>query len=567
MRGRSEANNDVELLDVELLNADSAPASDDVVHASIAGSVLAIIGVVASLGLVFFLVNGSNEPPETASPTTTSPPDTTSSTAILSDRERREEALTNLGVILGDGPALDWQPVDAHNDIAFFSHWNGTFVGDNGTTEFRVGLSDGQATSSERPSPLLDFPDHRLQTFSGERLLVPNRPIPDHVVVLPTDGGEPLRVELPDFDEFPQGDLIKTEAWVSGTIVAERFVAIVSTNTEADPVALAERTGRDLTKVRYLEVGNDRIRIHTDSGMLDSIVYADAGFTEAEVAQLQQTNEYSERLLSIDIVTGDAAAADLPGLKWISGPPQNEGGQLTMTWSDDRGVTSSSSTVDGITWATSEVDAFDWWHEKSGTQIFDLSNEGNLRRSLDDGETWTSARTPRSDAQPIVANDVIVFGRSWNPPFGGGEVVVESASEVLELVIVDGDTQFEIRPLIGNSTPVLSGYLWDIAPPAPWGQPTSEHVFTDPETGEELLRVTAIDLAIAMASASPTNEIALGHWPADQDAPEWLLAPPSDLFGSGALTVDFIAGDDQLLAIVTTVDGFDLYIADVTIPE
>ncbi len=559
MKGRGgDTDDEVQLLDVELLDTDGAHTRDDIVRAP--GGVLTMLGVAVSLGLVFFLASSSDEPPEQASPSTTAPVDTTTST--LSDSERREAALTNLGVVLGDGPALDWQRVDADVDTMQFASWADGFIGDNGTTEFRVWLNDGRAVFDERPSPLLSFPNHRLQTFGGERLLVPKDPIPDHVLVLPADDTEPVRVDLPPFEDLPQGELIESAAWVYGSIVGDRFVAAISTDTQVDVAAVALRTGRELSDAMFVEVAFDRIRVFGHSSTLDPILYEDVDFTETEIAQLQETQNHVERVYTIDIATGSAEPVDLPDLQWIDMSPVQADGTLTVTYADGNHGLQTASTTDGVTWSREAMPNMGWFID-SGTQLFDVGGDPSIRRSLDDGETWTSARMPRSDAQPILANNVLAFGRSWNSSFSGEEVLVESSSEDYALFIV-GDARFEVRPLANDTDPVLTGHLWEQFSGAVWNETANEHVFNDPTTGEELLGVSASALAIALAKASPLNEVMLGHWPADEEAPEWLLVAPSEIFGEGTLTVDFVAGDGQLLAIATTAEGYQLYLADVT---
>ena len=559
-RGGSAASDEADLFDVELLDAESSATQHDVVHTSGIHGMFTVLGLMVAAGLLFFLATGSNDQPEEASPSTTIADETTTTT--LSAVERRAAALTNLGVILGEGPDLDWHQVEADLDTAHFVRRADGFVGDNGTTEFRIMLDDGQASIVERPSPLLAFPNYRLQAFGGDRLLVPEQSLPDHIIVLPVGEGDPIRVELPPFGDLPEGELIETTAWVYGSILGDRFVAVVSAHTTVDTAAVAQRTGRDLTGSVYLEVASDRIRLHSRPGMLDPILYDEVDFTEAEIAQLQQTDTYVEQVFTIDLATGRAEQPDLPDFEWLNGPPVDVNGSFTMTWSNSDGVMWSSSTIDGLTWSTQQARNSGWFLS-SGTQLFDFGGDPDIRRSLDDGKTWDDARMPRRNTEPVVANDVIALGRSWSSGFAGEEVVVEASSEDYELVLV-GDSRFELRHRSGDAEPVLSGHLWDQASSATWDAVTNHHVFSDPRTGAELMRVAQVDMAIASAKASPTTEIALGHWPVDQDKPEWLLAPPEAVFGSGALTVDFVAGDGRLVAIVTTNNGYELHIADVT---
>lgn len=548
-----EIGGEIELLDVE---SPSSSEVGEVVANPKSSRALTLLGAIAAIAAIFFLSSGENTPAEETSPSTTTAPDTTTSTA--SAIAAREAAVTNLGVLLGDGPQLQWHRVDSVFDTAWFQWVDGAFVGDNGSVEFTVQLSDGDASLTERPSPRVDFPGYQLQGFGGNRLLVPSVPVPDHLLVLDV-GDEPLRVELPKLDDNPEADLIQTTVWLQGLIVGDRFVAIVSRSTEVDVPALAVRVGRELDGAMYVEASTDRVRLHTQTGTLDPIMFADVDFSEAEIEQLQQANSHGAEVFSIDIASGVAETVDLPGLEWLTGPPNMIDDEWQLRWTDGSRGSWMSSTSDGLSWST-ETASNAGWLMTSGSQLFDMGQETNIRRSLDGGATWEQTRLPSQNTQRVVAGEVIVLGRQWSSSFSGEEVAVETASENYELVLIGGNPDFEIRTLSGDV--VLDGHLWDPFQGGRRDDESGDHVFSDPETGTELLRASAMSIAIATATASPTKEIALARWAIDEEAPEWRLAAPSEFFGVGALTVEFTPGDDNLLAVVTTAGGYELYIAD-----
>lgn len=545
--------------EIELLDVGSSGSSEvvEVVSNPSSSRVLTLLGVIAALAAIFFLSSGDNAAPEETSPSsTTAPPDTI--TSMESQLTNREAALTSLGIVIGDGPDLQWHPVDGVLDTPWFQWVDDAFVGDNGSVEFTIQLVDGEATLTEQASPRVGFADYRLHGFGGNRLLVPSVQVPDHVLVLDV-GDEPLRIELPELDGINEGELIETNVWMHGSIVGDQFVAIASHLTQVDIPALAERVGRDLDDAMYAEGSTDRIRLHTRTGTLDPILFADLDLSGVEIEQLQQANSNGVEVFSINIATGAAEIVDLPELEWVSAPAKMIDGEWQLRWSDGSGGSWTSSTADGVTWSTAATPNVGWM-VTSGSQLFDMGQETYIRRSLDGGATWEQTRVPSRNTQRVVAGEVIVLGPAWNSSFWDEEVAVETASEDYELVLTDGDPSFELRTLDGEI--VLSGDLWELSGRARWDEATSDHVFLDPETDTELLRVPAMSIAIATAKGSPTEEIAMARWAIDDDAPEWRLAAPGEVFGPGALTVEFIPGAHYLLALVTTADGYELYIAD-----
>ncbi len=65
----------------------------------------------------------------------------------------------------------------------------------------------------------------------------------------------------------------------------------------------------------------------------------------------------------------------------------------------------------------------------------------------------------------------------------------------------------------------------------------------------------------AFGPVEPSPTVAAALW-AGGDPPEWAVDTLADLFGDTAVRVDFVAGEAEILAVVTTTNGYRLHMAE-----
>lgn len=524
------------------------------------GAAIAIaIAVVA--GFVVF-GTGDNEP--RATPPDTTARETNESATSEPKLTEQEQAEADFGVAIGDGPGLAWHPVGSSANSEWARWSSGGFVIDNGSVEQTIRLVDEVVTVTETASPQLAHPGYQVQTVGDAQLIVPSEPLPDHFVLL-RDDHEPARFDIPPLTDLPEGDLIETNVWVYGAIVGDRLVLNISTSASVDLDAIEARTGRNLDGAAGAWADFDHLELYgPGSDTFEPINFVDEGFTEAEITQLKLTNNHSSSLASFDLITRTTELDPLPDLEFLFDLTSRADGRLLVGWIDDNRTEHVSSTTDGIDWTT-ESTTNSRSFEDSGTHPYNHNGPGLfLERSGDGGSTWQSTRVPLPDTPRAVADDVIVLGRPWNGIAPGEAVAVETGSERHQLLLFEDFQRFELHDTWPFGEPLLTGWVHDARGPATWEHPTNELVFTNPDTGTEILRLPGHAITAAFAAQNPMKHMAITRWPADTVDPEWLVTSPQEVFGDAALSVNFIAGGHQILAVVTTAEGFDLFITDVS---
>lgn len=500
---------------------------------------------------------GNSEPPVDAPPLTIDeePPEVD---PPLTEQERRE---AEFGVELGEGPGLEWQAIDLDIEIKQWTWADGRFIADDGATEWSIALDRDRPTTIEQASVRALYPDYRPQRLDGGRLFAPPMPIPDHLIVIP-DGGELIRIDLPDVIEPSTTDLITSTAWFSGAIIEDRLVLAMSAFFTIDIATLGQRTSRDLSSVVYAAVIDNRVELYPiGTGRVpEPIPLADLGVSESEIMALTRLDQTNTHVMSVALDDGEVQPAAFDDLEYVNDLLIDLEGQLLLGWDDGGGLSWVSTTTDGVTWR-SERRATTRWLVNSGTQLFDFNTQGALVSRSSDGETWNITNSPLGDSPRTVAGDVVALGRPWDGDASIGGVPVETGDPLLYLVLFNDGRRFELR---GPDPfgPVVSGWIDNPWSGARRDPNTNELVFIEPRTGDELLRVAGHDADAATAEFNPLENVALARWPIDVADPEWLVTSPTDLFGPGALDVEFVAGHQQILAVVTTADGYELHLAD-----
>lgn len=552
--------------EVEFIDqAAPGPSKDSAEHIDTGGPsrLGTVVGLVA-VAVVAVLVIGSNNNDAPPSITPTTEPAPTTEPELTSE----EQLEADLGVAIGDGPGLTWQRLNEPIETSSFSWTTDGFVADDGAVEWTISLQAGQADTAVRPSLRAAYPDYRTQAMvGGERLLVPDQPIPDHVLVINGSGeadAQPVRIDISSLDSPQNGDLVEAQRWLTGSVVGKRLVLGVSESVQVSIPALAERLDLDLEGVLWVDVGSVQLSFLGNSIDIDSISYEDAGLSDDEIQQLRSADTFGSRLLSIDLETGAIETPDLPEFDFFPSVPFLSLAGLTLVFSDNVGRASLATTSDGLTWEIDSVGT-ERWLAYSGTQLFDFGGSSSSGdRSTDGGQTWDSTRLPLEETDRVVAGDVIFLGRPWNSwEVAGGVNVDTNNDDDYYLVMFDSFSRFELRSVWPFEEPILSGSVDDRSSGAEWTS-NGELVFTNPDTGVELARASRGAAQAAAARANPMDQLAMARWPADVDDPEWLVTSPTDLFGDDALSVDFISGGTNVLAVVTKARGFDFYIADTT---
>lgn len=555
-RGRHEETDNVELLDVE---PGSVVQTDHLETASSNRMGAAIAAVVAIAAAVLVIGVGNSPSPPSAPPDPAIDEDPAEIERPLTEREQRE---ADFGVAIGEGPGLVWQRVETDSNARYWRWTDDGFKGDNGETEWSIALDESGPTVTKRPSPLIEYPDYRLARLEGGDLLTPDVPQPDHLVVV-VEGREPVRVEITSSTEPSPSGLTEANVWFYGAIIGDRLVVNRSNYLEINIAELEARTQRDLTDVAHLSVENDQIVLFSSgSGPIpEPIPLTETDLTEEEVDELRNIGQPIGELLTADLLTGEVQNLDLADFEYLNDLLIGLDDELILGWTDQGGRSWLSTTVDGVTWST-ERRAMSRWLVNSGTQLFDFDSQNSMiSRSIDGGESWDVTQVPLAETQRTVAGDVVVLGASWNQ-YGSSGVSVETGSDQLGLIVFENGQRFELRGPSPFGDPLLTGWTYDPASGAEWDWITNELVFTDPRTGEELLRVSGHALESAVAFENPMEQMALARWPSDISNPEWLVTSPVEVFGEGSLRVEFTPGDQYVLAITTTVDGYELYVAD-----
>ena len=555
------AGDEVEILDLDasLVAVDretvvSEPHSSPSPLAVLAGLVVAVVAL-------FAVVTAGNTPaPEPPTPLVTVPPEPLSPEEAARRAEVAElEAI--YGVEIGDGPDLDWELVVWNIGTDRFQWVDDGFVGRDAETEWTIRPTMVGVSVSQRENLAVGYPGYLLQLVEGARLLIPQRGITDHVLVAAGDR-DPVRFEMPPFDNAPTSDLVRpVRSWSDGLVIDEQLVLIGYDLLEVDLEVLGARIGRDVDHFDFMEIGPTGLRPRTVGELdedIEPISFEEAGLTEAEVADIRRVNEPSRSVaFSINLASGSNAGTDvepivLNGLVWADSVARTQSG-AALVWSDIDAQHWLSTSADGTTWSTRPLSADDGSVWLSGSDIYTFPTGGpsSIRRSGDLGRTWQRTRRPFvSSFDNLGVDDILIVA----------EETQALASDEPAIIVTDD-------------------YIVTITGPGP------SFELSDPETGEIVasgtldnseslaINVSADDLLTiprgallsiyADANGREPSAIAITRWDVGSSDPEWLIQPVDAMFND-AVEVDFTAGDGHILAVVTTTQGVDYYLASTT---
>ena len=543
--------NHIELLDASHVSTVSHGAADVVSsHQPRARSIGLGLAAVAIVGAGFAAL-ASDE--AAISPSTSTPP--TSAEAPPTPTTSGLNSTITVGettAIIGDGPQLAWErvggPVPGSTDFEWI---DGAFVSSDVVTVWSISPAGEGLEVTQRPSAIPD-PNGRTSIDAVGA-----------TAWLRADGsidvlaGNSLTTIEPDTISALDTDLGRLVASYRVAVHNETIVLVQTTGFLINDDALLSRLDEPTSPVGTiidLMVSEQQLHIY---GPLGSSSYAidDVNLTDQELGWLRLTDQ-----LAIDAHVFNAEGSSLTSTTIGEGPV------AAIAVIDETFVVSTFQnthrSLDGQSWGTTAM--------QQDVQVSTISPgldggihgndyrsfEPRFARSLDLGITW--AFTPQPMRSPVFQTGLgtLVVSSGWVDQ--STELGRWGATESgFTLKITDMFGQFELVGPDGASldsgavTDQNSGFEF-------WPGPLS-YRYIDPDTGTELVHFDGSDLlrgyAAIVSNAGEPMMIGVADW-ADPDVdPVWTLETVEEAFGTGALSASFVAGEDQLLAIVETNGG------------
>jgi hypothetical protein len=498
---------------------------------------------------------------------------------------------------LSTGPVLDWVEIESGiEDVgnldslpdgrilarSFAEDGETLLVSDNGLDWSSV---------STPPGIFLNFVD-----VSGERWLASGSVGEDfddiHVFISDDEGASwtPLAVDF-SVGEPRTAPFLIDRSYLSAALVSgERVVLVSQTFTEVDIVGL-------LTSRGYVDGGADILGWGWGEGTITAeigdpfqpetleLTYEELGLTEAEIKILEELNGPNDK---VRIFAGDETGLELvEEFLGGGGTGYSSGSGFAVTLFGENGTTLLTS-VDGLTWAESQLDSFfDVVGGVDGSIWSGGFENGSyeLQRSGNGGPSTTVTTLP--GIQPNGRLSVGPAGIATTvSPSGGSAAFDEPGEFELPAGVVEKDG-FELR----YNEPVGGITLYDVAAGAPvyvFGPETLEGeaapegvrevegdsesefgiIFVDPDTGEDLVAFTMEDLSevldlgpgAGVETALEPDEAPFGlpeswvGWSADGTA--WGWERVEDAFGAVGNNswVEIAVGDGFVIARVEEFD-------------
>jgi hypothetical protein len=510
--------------------------------------------LVAGIAIVTLSVAGNSPPPEPPTPSVTTPP------APLDDNDRRQLEAA-YGVRIGDGPGLVWEPVDWNIGSTDVRWLDDGFVADDGVTEWTIRPGLLGPSIGQRQSLLVSYPDYRLMAAEGARVLAPREGPLDHLLVFGFED-EPVRLELPASGE-PVTDLLKFELFIDMAVIDATAVALLGGFATIDSEALSLRLGREFEAVTSLRVSEGRLEIRQGPAA-DYVDVTDAALTDVEIDILQSPQRWAEPdpdIVRFDLTTGVSEIVPVTfDMSW--GDLGRSGDQFVLEWADDLAANNRSTSFGGRSWTTRRGAEDPYTMVSDNGRLYGLS-PGNVRiaRSIDGGTTWRRTANPLRNGTFLVVDDVIVLrDPDGQAPNGDDRLISVDAGEYDVMLSADGESFVLSDP--GTNDVISSGRIGDAAGGAMYDA-LGNLYFEDPDTGERLLTLARRNIMAALDAAGvlTTPLIAMTRWTDDEADPAWTIAEATDMFGSDVLSVDFIAGDGHILAVVDTNTGPEFHLA------
>ena len=517
------------------------------------------LAAVATLGLVALVVTSTGD--DAANPVDAEPEPSAGRPAEVGEPGRATEPL------VGPGPDLEWEPLSWRMDTPEFRWMSGAFVGDDGATEWRVRPAGVGLFVTQRQSVLVDFPDYYIVDAEGQRVLAPRVDQPDHLLFVEEDR-EVVRVEIPTRE--PVTDLVVRRARIDVAVIDDRAVVVIERVDAIDPRTLGPRIGWDLVgRQPTVQALGDELRIRvSDPGeeAVNGIITVPIAATDLTVTELEALQPGPAQ---IDVVAVDLSTA-------TTGPPGIvpdvfadvgvAGNRFVLEWSTADYRRHVSTSPDGRTWRPQATGV-----GVVGVVGDDIAIAGieqttsDIARSFDGGMSWQFTPAPMPKFELTMVDDVVAI-RSLASGQDGLAVGTDYPIDLgkYELVITGAGRSFELRDPETEAL-VTEGVIEDSATGAAYDPFGAGLAVIDPENGEELT-VSQAQLWLAFTTtdvdSAPAQTIGLAQWD-PSGAPVWRVEPIDAVFGPDAVRINLVGGDEHMLAVVTTANGFDFYIAEI----
>lgn len=412
--GGEQRSDDIEILDLDSLHNRPEQETIETEPPGSLSGLAVLAGLVIGGVALFGVVNTGNTPaPEPPAPSVTIPAEPIDPQEAALAAEVAELEAT-FGVEIGDGPDLRWGRVVWNIGTDRFTWVDDGFVGHDGITEWTIRPSMVGPSVLERESLELAYPDYELQHIEGARLLIPVRGETDHMLVIAGDR-DLVRFDLPVLENPPTTDLVRLVrfAW-DGVVVDDHAIVASYHYPQVDLEVLGDRVGRDLSEFDFVAIGENQLLlriINEVSDEADVIDFVEAGFTPAEIAELQRINNEpgQSETLALDLVSGDTELIPIAELQWTQAVAEVANG-AAMAWIDLDDQAWLSTSADAVAWSTRPLSLDDGsvWFSDSRMYTFPASGR-SIRRTDDLGRTWQRTRRPFTTVSNSLAiGDVLV---------------------------------------------------------------------------------------------------------------------------------------------------------------
>lgn len=526
--------------------APNEPAMVRTGRRSSAGAVI-LAAVVAAVGIAA-LTNGDEDGAEPIPATT--PPPTPSTTATLPPLPTRRS-----GALIGDGPSLEWQRVNWETSAPEFQWIGDAFLGSEGDSYALVRPSPRGANVVIRTSAV---DGGEATVISSSEVLAFDGPNPSRLIVYTRAGSRFI-----DLDPMmvPGSDLVTTEYDLAVEVNDDRALILQTASGVLNTSEFRSRTGIDLPTIYGIGLTSTLLTAFGEDGEA-SVELADLDLSADDLEALRSIERQRQTLTLADLETG---ATELVGprfgeIEWLA----TVGDEFMI------GGNELAHSTDGTTWQRAADDAPRFGVPAPGPDgtliAVDFPGEDPvLTRSTDAGRGWAQTPAPIRNPWSLVSVGDVVAATGWQTfEFGSSASTWSVLTNDFELAITASEQRFELLTRAGDL--ILSGLFGDPESGFRSTAGSSDMWFVDPETGDEIARFTQRQIASSFAAertlAGDPQLIAISEWEPGDANPEWSLRPVTNVFGSDALAVSFVAGDGWLMADVTTRSGRELYLAE-----
>ncbi len=466
----------------------------------------------------------------------------------------------------GVGPELRWASIVWNIGTNDFRWINGAFVGDDGITEWSVTPSIIGPTIGQRPSVLTDRPDYFIVDAVGARVLAPRVEQPDHLLVIAGDGSE-TRIDLPPKPGVTE--LVTRHHRIEVAVIGSTAVVAVHQEDRVDGEALSARVGMPLGDVLGVRVFTDRLSILVAGApgnppQAIDFAFDDAPFTATERSAVAGISNRVD-LYAVDLADGSIGPAGIvPDAVESLGVA---GERFVLEWYTSTAPAFVSTSTTGRSWAPPrDFTGIGRIDGDAGSIYGVLLTTDIVTRSADGGSTWTRTPSPLREFELTAGRDHIVLTEKGAPqPTLTYEVEADgylmTITEDAFNFVPDGSA-FVLTELSSGS--VSTGRIGAVGSGVTYDSYDGSVDVVDAD-GAIIASISPSAQWLArnrtLSTVDPPPSIAATRW-AGGEPPEWSVDSLADLFGDTAVRVDFVGGEAEILAVVTTTNGYRLHMAE-----